>query len=185
MSGYEHTFSRLGWAYKTSRGKTDLNGVGKGEKFSIYGKCSLAVCEWERIFRRKASRESIRPTRKRIFWEQTTIFMEISANTSPTKYQRESLITDTTKAILCIAVRILCALFRLYSAGVGSLEYIELWYSINFRKGGRDNNKKLLLRTSRMWNFPSVFCYDFSFAHTFRLTVFEESVFATKYTSTV
>lgn len=74
--------------------------------------------------------------------------------------------TDTTKAMLCIAV--VRALFSTLPVLVVRPEYIELWYSIRkkkktfFGKGGRGNNKKACFRTRRMWSFPSVFCYDFS-----------------------
>ena len=104
-------------------GKTDLNGVGKGEKtFYLRKNVSDNVCVKRVLLRKVVSRERKKDFRR----ASLKIFMEISANTYARKYQRESSITDTTKAILCIAVRILCALFRLYSAGVSLLEYIEL-----------------------------------------------------------
>lgn len=134
-------------------GKTDLNGVGKGEKFSYLRKNSTFVWVREKFSERKGFSE------RQPMWT--------SANTSLMKIPTRKFKHGHNKSHI-VHSRAHCVLFSVYFLlrGVGSLEYIELWYSINFRKEGRDNNKKACFRTRRMWNFPSVFCYDFSIAHT-------------------
>lgn len=110
MSGYEHTFSRLETRIikRTSRGKTDLNGVGKGEKFPIYGKENSTLIAWVCEFECLLKREENETREKRIWMREKSSFpwkTHEEESCTPTK-----AITDTTKATLCITVRIECSL---------------------------------------------------------------------------
>lgn len=94
--------ARLGKLYKSSRWKTDLHGVGKGDmSFSIYGKAGDGVRAWESDEESDRTRDF--PRKKRLRQHRHGDAMRY---------------TDTTKAMLCIASR---------SLGVGCApEYIEL-----------------------------------------------------------
>lgn len=133
-------------------GKTDLHGVGKGEKPIFYlRKKTFYRCGC--VGEKSRPSERAMPVKRMAREREKRVFPHLWLHQRKLYGHNKSRIVHSSRARTLFHLPVL----------VSYPEYIELWYSIKISNTaeGRDNNKKASFRTRRMWNSPSVFCYDF------------------------